>query len=146
MTDLTELTIAEARDALAKKSCSAQDLTRAYLAAMERGRRLNAYVAETPEQALAMAEASDARLARGAGGPLEGIPNEALIQVDFDTYLTVGRRESGSFSELAANDDGADGTDSRIEFVAPSSGEYVIRVKPFLGDDTGDYQLSVSPR
>ena len=74
MTDLTDLTIAEARHALAKKACSAQDLTRAYLAAMERGRALNAYVAETPEQALAMAEASDARLARGAGGPLEGIP------------------------------------------------------------------------
>ena len=74
MTDLTDLTIAEARDALATKACSAQDLTRAYLTAMERARALNAYAAETPEQALAMAAASDTRLAREHGRPLEGIP------------------------------------------------------------------------
>src|SRR5688572_16854872 len=74
MTDLTDLTIAQARDALAKRSCSALDLARDYIAAMERGRALNAYVAETPEQALAMAEVSDAKLARGAARPLEGIP------------------------------------------------------------------------
>src|SRR5688572_24253535 len=74
MTDLTELTIADARKALQARTCSALDLTRDYLAAMERGRALNAYVAETPEQALAMAEVSDAKLARGSARPLEGIP------------------------------------------------------------------------
>jgi aspartyl-tRNA(Asn)/glutamyl-tRNA(Gln) amidotransferase subunit A len=41
---------------------------------MEAARPLNAYVLETPERALAMAKASDARLARGEGGPLEGAP------------------------------------------------------------------------
>jgi len=35
---------------------------------------LNAYVLETPDRAHDMAKASDARLAAGAGGPLEGIP------------------------------------------------------------------------
>ena len=74
MSDLTTLTIAEARDGLTKKTFSAADLTRAYLAAMEKGRKLNAYVLETPDKALEMAAASDARIAKGEAGPLEGIP------------------------------------------------------------------------
>jgi aspartyl-tRNA(Asn)/glutamyl-tRNA(Gln) amidotransferase subunit A len=74
MTDLNRLTIAQARDLLRSKEISAAELTEAHIAAIERARVLNAYVKETPEQARAMAKASDARLATGAGGPLEGIP------------------------------------------------------------------------
>jgi len=74
MTSLTALTIAQARDGLRKKQFSALELTDAYLAAMEKARVLNAYVVETPEQARTMAKASDARLAAGQGGALEGIP------------------------------------------------------------------------
>ncbi|MEQ8967087.1 MAG: Asp-tRNA(Asn)/Glu-tRNA(Gln) amidotransferase subunit GatA [Azospirillaceae bacterium] len=73
-TDPTRMTVAEARDALAAKAVSAVELTEAHIAAMERTRALNAYVAETPERALEAARASDARLAKGEGGPLEGIP------------------------------------------------------------------------
>jgi aspartyl-tRNA(Asn)/glutamyl-tRNA(Gln) amidotransferase subunit A len=74
MTDLTSLTLAEARDGLAKKSFTALELTDAHLAAIEAARVLNAYVLETPEQARGMARASDAKLASGEGGPLEGLP------------------------------------------------------------------------
>jgi aspartyl-tRNA(Asn)/glutamyl-tRNA(Gln) amidotransferase subunit A len=74
MTDLTSLTIAAAREGLKKKQFSALDLTDAYLAAMEKARVLNAYIVETPEKAREMAKASDARLAAGQGGALEGIP------------------------------------------------------------------------
>jgi aspartyl-tRNA(Asn)/glutamyl-tRNA(Gln) amidotransferase subunit A len=74
MTDLTSLTIAEARDGLAEKSFSAAELTAAHLAAMERARTLNAFVLETPERARAMAQAADARIAAGDVRPLEGIP------------------------------------------------------------------------
>jgi aspartyl-tRNA(Asn)/glutamyl-tRNA(Gln) amidotransferase subunit A len=74
MTDLTRLTLAEARDGLTKKSFSATELTTAFLSAMQQARALNAYVLETPEKALAMAAASDVRLAKGEGGPLEGLP------------------------------------------------------------------------
>jgi aspartyl-tRNA(Asn)/glutamyl-tRNA(Gln) amidotransferase subunit A len=73
MTDLTSLTLADARDRLRKKEFSAAELVQAHLAAMERARALNAYVLETPEQALAMAKAADARLASGDARPLEGI-------------------------------------------------------------------------
>ncbi len=74
MTSLTSLTIAAARDGLRRKDFSALELTDAYLAAIEKARVLNAYIVETPDQARAMAKASGARLAKGEGGPLEGIP------------------------------------------------------------------------
>ena len=74
MTNLTSLTIAAARDGLKKKQFSAVELTDAYLAAMEQARVLNAYVVETPDKARSMAKTSDAKLAAGQGGALEGIP------------------------------------------------------------------------
>jgi aspartyl-tRNA(Asn)/glutamyl-tRNA(Gln) amidotransferase subunit A len=74
MTSLTSLTISAARDGLKKKSFSARELTEAYLDAMAKARILNAYIVETPEQARAMADASDARFAKGEAGALEGIP------------------------------------------------------------------------
>src|SRR3954465_1940819 len=74
MTELTALTIAAARDGLKQKKFSAAELADAHLAAMEKARALNAFVLETPERALAMAKASDARIAKGDAGPLEGVP------------------------------------------------------------------------
>ncbi|MFD2237708.1 Asp-tRNA(Asn)/Glu-tRNA(Gln) amidotransferase subunit GatA [Aureimonas populi] len=75
MTDLTALTIAEARDKLRAKAFSARELTDAYLAAIEAANpALNAYVAVTQARATEMAAASDARIARGEGRALEGIP------------------------------------------------------------------------
>ena len=74
MNDLTSLTIASAREGLRKKEFSALELTEAYIAAVEKARILNAYIVETPDKARAMAKASDAKLAKGDGRPLEGIP------------------------------------------------------------------------
>ncbi len=85
MTDATRLTLADARDALRAGKISAVELTGAHLAAIEKARALNAFIVETPEKAMAMAKASDERLARGEGGPLEGLP----IGVK-DLYATEG--------------------------------------------------------
>jgi aspartyl-tRNA(Asn)/glutamyl-tRNA(Gln) amidotransferase subunit A len=74
MSDLTSLTIATAREGLHKKEFSALELTEAYIAAIEKARILNAYIVETPDKARAMAKASDAKLAKGEGGALEGVP------------------------------------------------------------------------
>src|SRR3984885_665765 len=74
MTDLTALTLAQARDGLRAKQFSASELTDAHLAAVERARALNAFVLETPELARKMAGYSDERLAKGQGGALEGLP------------------------------------------------------------------------
>lgn len=74
MTDLTKLTISEAKDGLAKKEFTAVELTEAYLKNMDAKRALNAFVTETPEKALEQAKASQAKIDAGTGGNLEGIP------------------------------------------------------------------------
>lgn len=75
MTELTKLTIAEARDALANKDFSAAELAEAYIKAMEAGRDLNAYITETPDVALERARESDDRRAKGDHiGTMDGIP------------------------------------------------------------------------
>ncbi|MDT6941924.1 Asp-tRNA(Asn)/Glu-tRNA(Gln) amidotransferase subunit GatA [Brucella pseudogrignonensis] len=75
MSELTALTIAEARDKLKAKAFTATELTEAYIAAIDSANdKLNAYVAVTPEKAREMAKASDARIAEGKAGALEGIP------------------------------------------------------------------------
>lgn len=75
MTDLTKLSLADARQGLKDKSFTAVELTDAYIGAIDAANdKLNAYVATTPEQARDMAKASDAKLARGEAGLLEGIP------------------------------------------------------------------------
>ncbi len=75
MTDLTSLTIAEARAKLSAREITAVELTDAYIAAIEAANEtINAYVDVTPEKALEMARAADARIAAGRAGALEGIP------------------------------------------------------------------------
>src|ERR1700743_3546719 len=74
MTDLTSLTLAEARKGLANKSFTSLELTDAHLSAIEAARVLNAFVMETPDQARAMARAAAASTAKGEAGPLAGIP------------------------------------------------------------------------
>ncbi len=74
MSALTALTLRAAVDGLRARDFTSLEITRAHLEAIEGARSLNAFVLETPERALAMAEASDERLARGEGGPLEGAP------------------------------------------------------------------------
>ncbi|MBX4335725.1 Asp-tRNA(Asn)/Glu-tRNA(Gln) amidotransferase subunit GatA [Bartonella raoultii] len=75
MTDLTTLTIAQARNALTKKEIKATELTEAYLKAIEVANPiLNAYVTITAEQARKMAAESDCLLSKGQGRSLEGIP------------------------------------------------------------------------
>jgi len=71
---LTSLTLAEARAGLRGRQFSAGELARAYIAAMDEARPLNAFITETPERALDMAAKSDERLREGAARPLDGIP------------------------------------------------------------------------
>src|ERR1043165_7557170 len=87
MTDLPSCTLAQARDRLRKKEITAVELTDAHIGAVEAARALNAFVKETPDHARAMARASDARLAKGEGGLLEGIPLGIM-----DLFCTKGVR------------------------------------------------------
>src|ERR1700716_935870 len=74
MAALTSLTLKAALDGLKAKSFSSVELTQAHVEAVEAARALNAFVLETPEQAIEMAKASDARRAAGTAGPLDGAP------------------------------------------------------------------------
>lgn len=75
MSELTALTIAEARDKLKAKAITATELTDAYLSAIDAANAaINAYVTVTHDQARSMAKASDERIAKGEAGALEGIP------------------------------------------------------------------------
>jgi aspartyl-tRNA(Asn)/glutamyl-tRNA(Gln) amidotransferase subunit A len=98
VTALTELTLSAARDGLRRKDFSAREITEAHIAAVEAARPLNAFITETPERALAMAEASDRRLARGEGLALDGLP--IAIKDLFCTeavQTTAGSRILGGF-------------------------------------------------
>ncbi|THD64159.1 Asp-tRNA(Asn)/Glu-tRNA(Gln) amidotransferase subunit GatA [Phenylobacterium sp.] len=74
MSDLTSLTLKAALDGLNDKSFSSVEITQAHVEAVEAARALNAYVLETPDKAIEMAKASDARRASGNAGPLDGAP------------------------------------------------------------------------
>ncbi|MEM7492782.1 MAG: Asp-tRNA(Asn)/Glu-tRNA(Gln) amidotransferase subunit GatA [Pseudomonadota bacterium] len=88
MSDLTALTLTGALNGLETKVFSARELTQAFVDAIEASNDiLNAYVVQTPERALEMADASDARRAKGDAGLLDGAPLGIK-----DLYCTKGVR------------------------------------------------------
>ncbi|WP_339932187.1 PPC domain-containing protein [uncultured Brevundimonas sp.] len=65
---------------------------------------------------------------------------------DFDTYLEIGAAE-GEFSATADDDDGlGQGTDSRLNFTLPESGDYVVRARPYAADSKGLYSIELIDR
>src|SRR6476660_350838 len=96
VTDLTKLTLADAREGLRRKQFSSTELAHAFLAAIEAGNKaLNAYVLATPERALDQAKLSDARLAKGDARPLEGL----AVGIK-DLYCTKGVRTTAGSNIL----------------------------------------------
>jgi aspartyl-tRNA(Asn)/glutamyl-tRNA(Gln) amidotransferase subunit A len=89
VSDLTALTLKDALAGLKARRFSAVEIAQAHIDAIAAARALNAYVLETPERALAMAQASDARLQAGDGGPLEG----AALGIK-DLFCTEGVRST----------------------------------------------------
>lgn len=86
MSELTSLTIAEARQKLRGKEITALELTEAYISAIDAANaHLNAYIKVTPDLARLMAKNSDERIAGGKAGDLEGIPLGIK-----DLFATVG--------------------------------------------------------
>jgi aspartyl-tRNA(Asn)/glutamyl-tRNA(Gln) amidotransferase subunit A len=109
---LHNFSIGELADRLADKQISSVDLTRHFLARIERlNPALNAVITVTAEEALSSAAAADARLAAGERGRLLGIP---LIHKDI--FCTDGVRTSCG-SRMLDN------------FVAPYDATVVLRLK-----------------
>lgn len=62
----------------------------------------------------------------------------------FDTYLYLGTLRRGSFQEIARDDDGGNGTNSRLEVRLPEDGTYVIRAAALRQATTGAYTLTLN--
>ncbi len=74
MSDLTKMTIADARDALRKGDVTSVELTQACLTAIDAADALGAFVHKTPEIAMERATAADARIKAGDAPDMCGIP------------------------------------------------------------------------
>jgi aspartyl-tRNA(Asn)/glutamyl-tRNA(Gln) amidotransferase subunit A len=109
---LHNLSVGELAEHLGARQLSSVELTRHFLARIERlNPALNALITLTAEEALAAAAAADVRLAAGEAGPLLGIP---LIHKDI--FCTDGVRTSCG-SRMLDN------------FVAPYDATVVARLK-----------------
>ncbi|HVH12929.1 MAG TPA: PPC domain-containing protein, partial [Longimicrobium sp.] len=63
---------------------------------------------------------------------------------DFDTYLVVGRQVGPVLDELKRDDDGGEGTHSRLRFTAPRTGPYLVLVQSYAEDGLGAYTVSLA--
>ena len=65
---------------------------------------------------------------------------------DFDTFLQIGSPD-GDFYALASDDDGlGEGTDSRLNYILPSTGDFILRASPLYVDADGLYSLQLIDR
>jgi aspartyl-tRNA(Asn)/glutamyl-tRNA(Gln) amidotransferase subunit A len=74
VSELTSKTIAELRDGFRSGEFNAREIAESFNAAVAAARLLNAYTVETPDDALAAAEAADKARGSGDAPPLAGIP------------------------------------------------------------------------
>ena len=87
MNSLHDMTVAELAQALKTKQVSAVEVATGFLARLG-GNPHNAFLDIDSEVTLAQAQASDARLAAGTAGPLEGVPvghKDVFVTRDFAT-------------------------------------------------------------
>jgi hypothetical protein len=65
------------------------------------------------------------------------------IKVESTAFDTMARLyRAGEDNTVAENDDGGDGTNSRISFVPETTGDYTLRVSPLANDGHGAYRAS----
>ena len=74
VSDLTDLGIAQIRDGVAGGDFSAREVAQAFVAKVAAAKSLNAFLVETPDHALAAADAADAARISGDLKPMSGVP------------------------------------------------------------------------
>ncbi|WP_420138177.1 Asp-tRNA(Asn)/Glu-tRNA(Gln) amidotransferase subunit GatA [Sphingomonas sp.] len=74
MSDLTDLGIAQIRDGFRDGDFTAREVAEAFNDAVAGAKALNAFIVETPEHALAAADAADQERSEGSVRPLSGVP------------------------------------------------------------------------
>ena len=78
----------------------------------------------------------------------QGRPGEDILITmtsnDFDAYLRGGRSgPGGAFEYIESDDDGAGGTNARLQTRVPEGGIYVVQANSYSGGQTGEYTISV---
>ncbi len=155
MSGLTTKTITELREGFRGGEFSAREITEAFNAAVAAGRALNAYTVETPELALAAAEAADAARAAGELKPLSGIPlgikdlfaTEGVDSTSGSNILKGFKPTYDSFvsANLKAAGAGMLGKLNMDEFAMGSSNEtsaYGPVISPWKRNDGGNAALT----
>ena len=65
---------------------------------------------------------------------------------DFDAFLQVGSAD-GAFEASGSDDDGlGEGTDSRLNYILPETGVYVIRASPLSSEEKGLFSIEMTDR
>jgi aspartyl-tRNA(Asn)/glutamyl-tRNA(Gln) amidotransferase subunit A len=155
VTELTTKTITELRDGIGSGDFSAREVAEAYNAAVEAGRALNAFTVETPELALAAAEAADKARSSGDLRALSGVPlgiKDLFATEDVDTtagsHILKGFKptyESTVSGKLKAAGAGMLGKLNMDEFAMGSSNEtsaYGPVISPWKRKDGGNAALT----
>jgi aspartyl-tRNA(Asn)/glutamyl-tRNA(Gln) amidotransferase subunit A len=155
MSAITDLGIAAIRDGFRAGDFSAREVAEAFNAAVEKARGLNAFIVETPEHALAAADAADQSRASGELKPLSGVPLGIKdLFATKDVQTTAGSRilegfkppyESTVSGNLMAAGAGMLGKLNMDEFAMGSSNEtsgYGNVVSPWRRSDGGNAALT----
>jgi aspartyl-tRNA(Asn)/glutamyl-tRNA(Gln) amidotransferase subunit A len=155
VSELTTRTIAELRDGFRSGQFKAREVAEAFNAAVAGARALNAFTVETPEDALAAADAADAARGKGEAGALAGIPlgiKDLFATEGVDT--TAGSRilkgfrppyESTVSGNLRKAGAGMLGKLNMDEFAMGSSNEtsaYGPVISPWKRNDRGNAALT----
>jgi aspartyl-tRNA(Asn)/glutamyl-tRNA(Gln) amidotransferase subunit A len=155
VTDLTAKTISELREGLRAGEFTAREVAEQYNTAVASARALNAFTVETPDDALAAADAADKARGSGELGSLAGIPlgiKDLFATRDVDT--TAGSRILAGFkpryeSTVTANlrkaGAGMLGKLNMDEFAMGSSNEtsaYGPVISPWRRKDGGNAALA----
>ncbi len=76
-------------------------------------------------------------------GQKVAINMEKVDDANLDPKLEIGLLGASAFEVIAEDDDGGDGLNARLKFVAPSSGTYMIRATANQPVNEGSYRISV---
>lgn len=80
---------------------------------------------------------------------IQGAANQRVVitmdSEDFDPYLYLARQNGQRLRQLASDDDGGPGTNSRLVTTLPESGEYVVIAAAYSSTGTGGYTVAIRP-
>ncbi len=155
MSAVADLSVAEIRDGVRDGAFSAREVAEHYVGAVEQARGLNAFVVETPDHALAAADAADRARAAGDLKPLSGVPLGVKdlfategVQTSAGSRILEGFRpvyESAVSAKLFAAGAGMLGKLNMDEFAMGSSNEssgYGPVISPWRRKDGGNAPLA----